>query len=198
MRPAPVAPSDVERTFGADEIIVSKTDPKGVLTYVNDVFCRVSRYTEGELLGQPHNVIRHPDMPRCVFQLMWDTIGRGDEIFAYVKNLASDGAYYWVFAHITPTFDGTGKIIGYHSNRRSPERSALEPVIRLYRELLAVEQRHARPRDAIAASSQVLHDTLAARGLDYDQFVWSLTPGSLTPGSLTPGSLTPHLDRTAR
>jgi len=106
-----VVPSGVERTMAEDELIVSKTDTRGIMTYVNDVFLRVSAYPESEVLGQPHNMIRHPDMPRCVFKLLWDTIKSGQEIFAYVVNLAADGAHYWVFAHVTPSFDTTGRVV---------------------------------------------------------------------------------------
>ncbi len=76
-----VRPTGRERTFHEDEIIVSKTDLKGVITYANQVFVRVAGYSEQELLGQPHNLIRHPDMPKCVFKLLWDTISQGNEIF---------------------------------------------------------------------------------------------------------------------
>ena len=104
MQTTAVRPTGVERTFGADEIIVSKTDPKGRLTYANHVFCRSLRATPSPmLLGQPHNIIRHPDMPGGVFKLAWETIAGGSEIFAYVLNLASDGAHYWVLAHVTPS-----------------------------------------------------------------------------------------------
>ena len=95
----------VERFFDKDEIIVSKTDLKGRMTYCNDVFLRIAGYTEQELLGQPHSIIRHPDMPRCVFKLLWDTIGAGKEIFAYVINRAKNGDHYWVLAHVTPSRD---------------------------------------------------------------------------------------------
>jgi PAS domain S-box-containing protein len=164
----------VERTFGDEEIIVSKTDRKGFITYANDVFMRVSGYDEAELMGKPHNIIRHPDMPRCVFKLLWDTISGGDEIFAYVLNLASDGAHYWVFAHVTPSFGSRGEIVGYHSNRRSPERAAVDRVADVYRALLAEEQRHTHPPEAMAASTAVLLGVLEDRGQTYDEFVWSL------------------------
>jgi PAS domain S-box-containing protein len=84
----------VARTFPDTEIIVSKTDTKGRLTYVNDVFSDVSGYTEAEVLGDPHSLVRHPDMPRCVFKLLWQTIEAGDEIFAYVNNRAKNGDHY--------------------------------------------------------------------------------------------------------
>jgi PAS domain-containing protein len=80
-----IRPTDVERTFREDQIIVSKTNTKGIITYANRTFLEVALYTEQEVLGQPHNMIRHPDMPRCVFKLLWDTLVTGNEIFAYVK-----------------------------------------------------------------------------------------------------------------
>ena len=105
MREPTIRPTAVERTFKEDEIIVSKTDLKGIITYANRTFLEVAMYSEDEVLGQPHSLIRHPDMPRCVFKLLWDTIQGGEEIFAYVKNMAKNGDYYWVFAHVTPTFN---------------------------------------------------------------------------------------------
>lgn len=177
MRAAPHRPSGVERTFGAEEIIVSKTDAQGRIRYANDVFLRVSGYREVELLGQPHSIIRHPQMPRTIFRLLWQTIAAGEEMFAYVNNLASDGAHYWVLAHVTPSSrDGSGHH-GYHSNRRCPDRAAVEAVDRLYRRLHTEEQRHARPAEAMAASGTLLESLLAARGLTYDEYVWQLVSG---------------------
>jgi len=98
-----IEPTGVESHFGDDEIIVSKTDPRGVITYANEIFIRVSGYSEEELLGAPHSILRHPAMPRCVFKLLWDTIQGGREIFAYVVNLAKTGNHYWVLAHVTPS-----------------------------------------------------------------------------------------------
>lgn len=167
-------PTGREITFGENEIIVSKTDTRGIITYANDVFQRVSGYSEKELLGQPHNIIRHPAMPRCVFKLLWDTIAAGQEIFAYVLNLNKHGDGYWVFAHVTPSFDKTGKIIGYHSNRRVPYPDAVEKIRPIYRRLLEEEQRHpASPKDAMAASTRLLLDMLG--GTPYHRFVFTLS-----------------------
>ena len=94
------APTGRERMFGEDEIIVSKTDLQGKITYANSVFLRVVGYAEEDVLGQPHSMIRHPGMPRAVFKLLWETIAGGREIFAYVKNMARDGDHYSVFAHV--------------------------------------------------------------------------------------------------
>jgi PAS domain S-box-containing protein len=173
LRPSGIRPTGVERTFGTDEIIVSKTDPQGRITYANTVFCRVSGYAEDELVGQPHSIVRHPDMPRIVFKVLWDTITAGQEIFAYVNNLAADGAHYWVLAHITPSHRD-GRLVGSHSNRRTPDRAAVAEVADLYAALTAEERRHTKPADAMAASGTLLTRGLADRGQTYDEFVWSL------------------------
>jgi len=156
-------------------VIVTKTDLKGHITYANDIFQSLSGLTERECLGAPHNLIRHPDMPRCVFDLMWKTIQDGREIFAYVLNRASNGDHYWVLAHVTPSFNDAGEITGYHSNRRKTERRIVQDhIIPLYAQLRAEERRHERPKQALAASTGMLNNKLAELGLEYDQFVWTL------------------------
>lgn len=169
-----IAPTAQERRFGADEIIVSKTDATGRITYVNDVFCRVGLYGEGELVGQPHSIIRHPDMPRSVFKLLWDTVAQGEEIFAFVKNMAKNGDHYWVLAHVTPSFDAKGKIVGYHSNRRLPDEAAVRKIDAIYREVLAEEQRHADRKQGLQAGCDLLQAKLRALDLTYDRFIFSL------------------------
>jgi PAS domain S-box-containing protein len=182
-RPAPrgtrathgaVRPTGQERSFGGDELIVSKTDPRGVITYANDVFLRVSGYALDEVIGQPHNLIRHPAMPKAVFKLLWDTLGQGREIFAYINNLAADGAHYWVLAHVTPSYGAGGKVIGYHSNRRRPSPKAVAEITPLYERLLADERRHPNARAAVASSSALLGELVAAQAEDYETFIWSL------------------------
>lgn len=164
-----------ERRFDDDEIIVSKTDLKGRMTYCNEVFLRIAGYTEKECLGQPHSMIRHPEMPRCVFKLLWDTIEAGHEIFAYVVNRAKDGDHYWVLAHVTPSRDASGNIIGYHSNRRVPDRPIVDKIIvPLYRDLLAVERKHDDRRAGLQASFGTLTGLLKEHGIEYDQFVATL------------------------
>lgn len=164
----------VERHFPDSEIIVTKTDTRGWITYANEVFSAISGYGEAEALGQPHSLIRHPHMPRCVFKLLWDTIEAGREIFAYVNNRAKNGDHYWVFAHVTPTFASGGDIVGYHSSRRSPKRSAIDAVVPLYDRLLRAEQAAADRKTGLAASTAMLHDLLARQGKSYDAFVLSL------------------------
>ena len=173
MSTARVRPSGVEAFFGADEIIVSKTDCKGIITYANDVFQRISGYSEAEVIGKPHSLVRHPDMPRSVFKLLWDTIAAGREVFAYVVNLAKDGSHYWVLAHVTPTFDPGGRILGYHSNRRSPRPEAVRAIRPLYDQLLAEEGRDGR-KEGLTAGSALLERQLRDGGQTYDEFIWSL------------------------
>ena len=170
------SPTGKERTFSADEIIVSKTDTKGRLTYVNDVFLRVSSYEEEELLGEQHNVIRHPEMPRCIFKLLWERIQSGKEIFAYVNNMASNGDHYWVLAHVTPCFDGNGQIVGYHSNRRVPPKAAFDTILPLYAKLLAEERRHADRKAGLDSSYAMLMKAVADSGhASYDRLIFAIS-----------------------
>jgi PAS domain S-box-containing protein len=174
MRQYSVRPTNTERFFPEDEIIVSKTDLKGHILYANHTFLYVSGYSEQELLGQPHNIIRHPDMPQCVFKLLWDTLEAGREIFAYVKNMSKNGDYYWVFAHVTPTFDQHDRVTGYHSNRRVPDRKQVEIFGDLYRQLLREEQSHSDWRAGMEAAGNMLMSTITGKGMSYDEFIFSV------------------------
>lgn len=188
-----------EIRFGEDEVIVSKTEPDSRITYVNEVFMKVSGYSEEEVLGQPHNILRHPAMPRCVFKLLWDTIRSGSEIFAYVLNRASNGDHYWVFAHVTPTFDADGRIVNFHSNRRCPSRAAIAVVEELYAKLRAVEQAASDKNAGMQASTALLHKILEEAGMQYDEWVFSLASGGLLlPGrGARPQKSTPENARSA-
>jgi PAS domain S-box-containing protein len=169
-----VSPTGRETFFPASELIVSKTDLKGRVTYANRLFCKMAGYRESELIGQPHSIIRHPDMPRSVFRLLWDTIEERREIFAFVKNMASNGDHYWVFAHVTPSFDIKGRMIGYHSNRRVPDRAMLESaIIPLYAEVLKVERSHVNGKDALAAGYKALTDFVASQKVAYEELVFA-------------------------
>ncbi len=145
------------------------------MTYVNDVFLTLASYTEAECLGAPHSKIRNPNMPRCIFKLLWDTIQDGREIFAYVVNRSANGDHYWVLAHVTPSKDAMGNITGYHSNRRTPNREVLNgTIIPLYQKLKAEEDRHANARDGMEASMKMVTDLLAESGMEYDEFIAGL------------------------
>lgn len=169
-----VATTVQEVTFGADEVIVSKTDVKGHITYVNSVFVDVSGYQRADLLGRPHSIIRHPDMPGGVFRLLWQTVADGQEIFAYVKNRTRSGDFYWVLAHVTPSRDAAGRIVGYHSNRRWPDRSAIARIEPVYAWMRDQERAHSKRSEAALSSASALADRLSAAGLSYERFVWQL------------------------
>lgn len=172
---ASLASASAEVFFPEDEIIVSKTDLKGRLTYANRTFCKVSGYTESELLGQPHNIIRHPEMPRAVFKLLWDTLAAKKEIFAYVANITKSGGFYWVLAHVTPSRDRDGNIIGYHSNRRTPRREVISDVITpLYARILEAEQSETNGQKALKAGTETFLEILKSRSMSYDAFIFSL------------------------
>ncbi len=165
----------VERFFEDDEIIVSKTDLKGRISYANNVFLRLAGMSEKETLGQPHSCIRNPTMPRCIFKLLWDTIQDGREIFAYVVNRSKNGDHYWVLAHVTPSRDGSGNVIGYHSNRRVADRRILDDtIIPLYKTLLEEERKHTNSKDGLEASYNMINDLLKGSGVAYDEFIFSL------------------------
>jgi PAS domain S-box-containing protein len=168
-----ITPTSVEKVMREDDFIVSKTDMKGRITYGNRIFIEFSGYSEHELLGTQHNIIRHPDMPRAVFKLLWDTLQEKRECNAYVKNMAKDGSFYWVFANVTPSFDKDGNITGFFSVRRKPKASAVKTLTGLYRTMLEVEQR-AGARDAIAASTKILTNLLAEKGMSYDELVLAI------------------------
>src|SRR5487761_2572567 len=168
-------PTDTEVFFHEDDIIVSKTDIKGRITYANQSFCRIAGYSEAELLGQPHSIIRHPDMPRAVFKLLWDTVLDKREVFAYVKNMAKNGDFYWVFAHVTPSFDGDRNVIGFHSSRRVPDRKVVQnTIVPLYSEILREEKRHQNGQKELAAGFDFVVNFLKSRNTTYDALVFSL------------------------
>jgi PAS domain S-box-containing protein len=173
MKDRGIVPSQNEKVMREDDFLVSRTDLKGKLTYGNQIFIEYSGYSEAELLGQQHNIVRHPDMPRGVFKLLWDTLQDKKEIFAYVKNMSKDGSFYWVFANVTPSLDAQGQVEGYFSVRRKPKAPAIAVVTDLYRKMLE-EERRAGPRDACAASVALLTGVLAQHGVSYEQFILSI------------------------
>ena len=138
-RPLPI---DEEIKISSKKIIVSKTDKSGKILYANDCFCEVSGYDTNELIGKPHNILRHPDMPRAIFYLMWKTIQSGGNITAIVKNLAKSGKYYWVTTDFENHRDINGQIDSYIAFRRPASKKAIEAIEDLYEALLEIEKKH--------------------------------------------------------
>jgi PAS domain S-box-containing protein len=136
---APKNITDNEKVLKDDDFIVSKTNPKGFITYCNRIFVEMAGWSRFELIGANHNIIRHPDMPKIAFKILWDLIQNKKEFFGFVKNLTKDGGYYWVFAYITPDLDLNGNIVGYTSIRKKPSRKGVETMSEIYRQLKAAE-----------------------------------------------------------
>lgn len=173
MKPT-ITPNNNEKKLGDDDFIVSKTDTSGRITYANRIFMEIAGYPEHQLLGVQHNIIRHPEMPRGVFRFMWNTLKAGNEFFGFAKNLCADGGYYWVFANITPDYDNSGKLQGYYSVRRNPPRSALNVLIPVYQEMLAIEKRSS-VKEAPDKSLEYLLDVVSQTGAkNYDGLMLSL------------------------
>ena len=164
-----ITPTHHELMMRDNEFIVTKTDLKGRIIYANRIFVEFSGYTQEELYMKQQNIVRHPDMPRGVFRLLWQTIQQGAEFNGYVKNMSKDGSYYWVFANVTPSFDNRNNIIGYYSVRRKASETALSVIEPIYQKMLQAEKQ-AGAKDAVEASLNVLNDHLQEHGVDYEQF----------------------------
>ncbi|CAG1000547.1 partial Aerotaxis receptor, partial [Rhodocyclaceae bacterium] len=136
-------------------LIVSKTDLKGRITYVNKDFLTISGFTEAELLGEPHNIVRHPDMPPEAFQDLWDTLKEGRPWVGYVKNRCKSGDYYWVEAHAAPIWEGN-QVVGYMSVRRKPARDKVEAAEGAYRLFRERKQGNLRIKDGWIESTGLM------------------------------------------
>jgi aerotaxis receptor len=123
--------TEIETPYPDGKLIVSTTNPDGIITHVNQSFIEMSGYTEQELIGEPHSILRHPDMPSAAFQDLWDTVRNGDKWQGFVKNLRKDGGYYWVKAVVIPNFRN-GQLVTYSSIRRKPSRTKVDESIKLY------------------------------------------------------------------
>jgi len=164
-----IVPTQIERKIEPNQFIVSKTDLKGVITYCNETFMNIVGATEEELLGHPHNIIRHPDMPKTIFKKLWTDLKEEKEVFAFVKNLCFDGAYYWVFANISPSYDEHGKVVGYYSVRRQMANSLIPIFEELYSKIRLMEE----SKD-INAGLEYLLMFLKEKNMDYDKFISSV------------------------
>lgn len=126
--------TDVETGFPSGELIVSQTDPAGIIIMCNEAFVRMSGYSKEELMGEPHHILRHPDMPAPAFADLWKTVQAGKKWEGYVKNLRKDGGFYWVLATVVPNVR-QGKVVAYTSVRREPSRKRVAESIALYKTL---------------------------------------------------------------
>ena len=134
-----VTPIDEEYIFEGD-VIISQTDLKGIITYANRAFSNISDYDKEELIGQPHNILRHPDMPSAIFAKMWETISGGQVWNGLVKNLRKDGKYYWVDTEILPIRDENDEITGYIAARKEASRKNINETAATYKKMLETQE----------------------------------------------------------
>jgi PAS domain S-box-containing protein len=161
------APIDEQIKLDRHKYIMSRTDTKGTIEFGNDYFFEISGYDRNELIGQPHSLIRHPDMPKVIFKLMWDRLKTGQNIFAVVKNLSKDGRYYWVttrFEIKKHPFDG--RIDGYMAFRQAASQKAIDTVTPLYKELLDIEK-----SAGLEASEKYFMGYLESQRMTYDEWI---------------------------
>lgn len=160
-------PINQEIKLNPKRYIVSKTDEKGNIEYGNDYFVEISGYKESELMGKPHSIIRHPDMPKVAFKLMWDRISKGNNFMAVVKNLAKSGEHYWVVTEFEPKADTfSNEITGYTAFRQAAPQKAVDTMIPIYQKLLEIEA-----EGGMEASEKYLKGFLEEQKKSYDEFI---------------------------
>lgn len=165
-------PTDVEHEVTSIDMIVSKGDAEGNITYTNPIFMKISGYSQGELLDKPHSILRHPDMPKVIFKYLWDNIKEGKDVIAYVKNLCKDGGYYWVIAQVRVAKNPDGSFRNYVSTRRAITDNAKKTISDLYAKLLEIEK-----NEGVEASEKALEAFLQENGQSFatfNQFMTSL------------------------
>ena len=160
---------DEEIKFSKKKFIVSKTDIKGNIIFINKNFSEVSGYNEAELIGLPHNILRHPDMPKAIFFVVWQTLLSGKPISGIVKNLAKDGRYYWVIADFEPKFDSNGDIVSLTAFRRAVPEEVIETIEELYHTMLSIEKKH-----GMEQSLAYLEAFLEEHEVTYNEFISEL------------------------
>lgn len=170
-RPAPI---DEEVQWNKAETIISRTDKYGTIDFANDTFCNVCGYSREELLGQPHNIIRHPDMPKIIFKVLWDNLLDGVNFHAIVKNLAKSGRYYWVITNFAITRDSSGNIISFLARRTSVPKGVVDEYIApFYKKLLDLEK-----VGGMQASAAFVGEYLSKINKTYPEFIYEIMKNS--------------------
>ncbi|RED27049.1 PAS domain S-box-containing protein [Flavobacterium cutihirudinis] len=160
-------PSDREVDWNKSKVLLSKTDIKGTILYANEDFIDVSGYDEFELIGQPHNIVRHPDMPKVIFKFLWDSLKSGKNIHAIFKNMSKTGRYYWVITDFKIIADSDGEIVGYFGTRKSVREDIIVKFIDpLYKKLLHIEE-----ASGMLAAEEYLIGFLEERKKTYMQYI---------------------------
>ena len=158
-------------------LITSKTDLKGKITYGNKDFIHYGGYKEEEFLNKPHSLVRHPQMPKTAFKLLWDFLKEKKEFFAFVCNLSKTGKTYWVFANVTPSYDEKDEVVGYYSVRRRPSKEGVETISKIYSKLLEIEK-----TQGVNQAIQFTLDVLKENNTTWDEFIINLQNKGKTGG----------------
>ena len=172
MKKPHITPTNKETILKDGEFIVSKTDLKSRILYGNEYFISISGWSEEEILGQPHNILRHPDVPQVAFKILYELLENGEEFFGFVKNIKKDGGYYWVFANITPSFNANGQTIGYHSVRRKPIEGFKKVIEPLYKTSLDLEK-----NGGVNKSYEAVQNLLKEKHLTFNELTLGIQKG---------------------
>ena len=170
-RPTPV---EREIVLNPKDVLLSITDIKGNIEYCNDEFVEVSGYEEYELVGSPHSIVRHPDMPKVVFEIMWDRLAKEDNIVAIVKNMGKTGRYYWVMTDFVIRRDDNGNVTGYKAFRKPAPKKAVEIVIPFYKKLREIEDFR-----GIEAAMNFFNGFFDGKNTNYDDFIENIITSNL-------------------
>lgn len=170
MKTPPTKIINEEVKWDKTKTIVSKTDTYGTILYANDVFASTCEYNAIDLIGEPHNIIRHPDMPKVAFKALWDALKKGENYHAIVKNLTKTGRYYWVITDFTIDKDEDGKITGYTGRRKAVPNNVIEKIAPLYKTLLDIEKIKGEKASELYFNAYLNEEV----GKSYDKFVVDL------------------------
>lgn len=179
--PRPQQVINEEVKWDKTKTIVSKTDTAGTILYMNDTFEEASEYNKIELIGEPHNVIRHPDMPKVAFKVLWNALKKGENFHAIVKNLTRTGRYYWVITDFTIDKDEDGKVIGYTGRRKAVPQSVIDVIEPLYATLLQIEQEKGEKASEMYFNAYLEEEA----GKSYDEFVVDLFANAVSSENKT-------------
>jgi len=160
---------DKEIILDPSKVIMSKTDAKGIIEYANDYFVEISGYEDYELMGRPHSIIRHPDMPRVIYKVLWERLSEGKNIHALVKNRAKDGRYYWVLTDFETKYDDKGNIISHYARRKAAPGHAVFQIEKLYKTLRSIEQ-----TQNMSVAERYFSGLLEEKKMSYDEFILSI------------------------
>ena len=160
-------PTGKEIKLSSKRYIVSKTDAKGIIEYGNDYFMEISGYSQEELIGKPHSIVRHPDMPKVAFKMMWDRIKQGKNFIAVVKNLSKNGDHYWVVTEFEPKIDAiSNEIVSHTAFRKAAPQKAIDTMAPIYAKLLEIEE-----EGGMVESEKYLRNFLEENNTTYDDFI---------------------------